>query len=506
MMFRRAIEARHSVAALLILLLLQIRAAVPPDRAAEAQSELFAARYKHAAELYRDLLKQDPDWAPGYYGLVRALLEDEHAHQAYQVAEDGLKRLPKTAEALTAAGFASFRHGEIQKAEQYFIQARQINPQYPGALEGLADIYACVSRFKTALDLRLAAFAKQPDNPALITAWANTLKGKEHIEGLQRALSIYDPSSREARSLRAHIASDKALGDRKVRQLASPYQQYAIKLIRIEPTPGKPRGLGIQAKLNGRRTISLLLDTGASGISISPRAAAKAGLEALGEETVESRGVGDDKPPDESRFLASSLEIAGLAFNNYVVSAFRSAKDDDIDGLIGADVFRQFLVTIDFPNAKLLLEPFPGPPPGEEPEDAPPLPSGSFRAIRSSSHLMVFTAVNESAGHLFLLDSGFFTNVIDTALASEVTKVHADDRLGIRGIQGRVKEVSRADRITLTFAGFRQVNANLVAMNLDKIGDGLNIGIDGIIGMSVMWNVKMTIDYRTGAVRLVHPM
>ena len=132
----------------------------------------------------------------------------------------------------------------------------------------------------------------------------------------------------------------------------------------------------------------LLLDTGASGISIAPKAAAKAGLEVLSSETAETRGIGDNKPLEASSFLASSIEIGGLTFGNYVVSAFRSAQDSDIDGLIGADVFRRFLVTVDFPHLELLLEPFSnGPSAIEGLEDAPPLPAvfrGSFASAPTS--------------------------------------------------------------------------------------------------------------------------
>ncbi len=497
-------RARLAPAIALWLLATNVPATVAPDAAAAAEQALYSARYKRAIELYSNLLKQDPDWAPGYYGLVRALIEDEQAREAYMAADEGLRRLPIAAETLTAVGLADFRRGDLAKAQEDFQKARQIKPQYPGAIEGLARLLACTSHFKTARDFRLGLYRHLPQDPGLAITYADTLKGAEHIAALERALALYDPASREARGLRVHIASEKSIGDRKTRLLSSPYKEYTIKLLSIKPDPRRVRGLGVSVKFNGRQTVRLMLDTGASGISISPKAAAKAGLELLTSETGETRGIGDGKTLDEIRFLASSLEIGDLSFSNYVVSAFRSATDSDIDGLIGADVFQRFLVTINFPRSELLLEPFnDGPAPGVEPEDAPPLPAGFFRAIRFGSHLTIFTGANDKSRCLFLIDSGSSVNLIDTELAAEVTKVHQDDRTIIRGIQGRVKDVSRADRITLTFAGFRQENPGLVTMSMEKLGDSMGAAVGGIIGMPVLWNLKLTIDYRAGAIRMV---
>ena len=68
--------------------------------------------------------------------------------------------------------------------------------------------------------------------------------------------------------------------------------------------------------------------------------------------------------------MASSLEIGGIAFSNYVVSAFPSAKDSDIDGLIGVNAFWSPL-TFRMPNSCWSLFAS-GAASGSESEDAPP--------------------------------------------------------------------------------------------------------------------------------------
>ncbi|MGA2590010.1 MAG: aspartyl protease family protein [Bryobacteraceae bacterium] len=484
---------------------LTLRAA-SPDAAQEAEKELFAARYDNAAVLYAKLLHDDPAWAPGYYGVVRALIGAYRPHEAYAAAAEGLLHAPETADVQAAAGMAAFRGGDLAKAETSFRKALKIAPNYAGALSGLASIYSSASKFKTARKLMIAAYRALPNDPRLITEWANTLQGAEHVAALEQALAIYDPGSREARALRAHIAADNAGHDRKLRRLTSPYESYEIKLAPILAGPNKVYGVGLRVLLNKKDVGRLLLDTGASGISISPKAAEKAGLEVLGNESMEARGIGDRKPQDSFRYLAAEVSISDVTFADFPVSVFQSAKTSDVDGLIGADVFQRFLVTIDFKGMQLALDPYPGaPPPANEPQDSvDPLPGGFFRVFRFGHYLTIPVSVNERAPRLFLIDSGGSINLIDTAVAEESTKVHGDDRTQLRGIQGKVKDVARADRASLVFAGFRQDNSDLLATNLESSGNSSGVGLAGILGMPVLWQMKMTIDYRNGAVRFEH--
>ena len=103
------------------------------------------------------------------------------------------------------------------------------------------------------------------------------------------------------------------------------------------------------------------------------------------------------------------------------------------------------------------------------------------------------------------MDSGASSNLIDTDLARESTKVDRDERTNVRGVQGKVAETSRARRVTLRFAGFQQENPELVAIKLDKISDSMGVAIEGILGMPILTQLKVTIDYIEGAVRFDRP-
>ena len=469
----------------------------------DAEKELFGARYKAAAQLYAKVLESDPSQSDAYYGLVRALLRDHRSQEAYAAADEALKKCPNSAAAQTAAGLATYRRGDLGKAEQYFRAALKLDPAYPGALQGLASIHSAVSRPKTARDLLLAAYHNSPGDPELMLAYANTLKRAEHIAALQRALAILDAESEEARNVRAHIASDLAVGDRKLRRLVSPYETSRIKLVRILNGTQQTRGVGLHVRLNRRQSALLMLDTGASGISISPKAAEHAGLEMLGDQSSDAKGIGDKAVQASFRYLVSELQAGDVTFADYPVSVFRAAKSPDYDGLIGADVFAKFLVTLDFPRMEVALEPRADDASSEsdEPVDANPPASGFQRLFRFGNHLAVPTYINGSGPTLFMIDSGSSANLVDTATASEASKVHRDYVTRVTGLQGQVKQVSEAENVSLAFAGFRQVNSSLVAISLERLGDDMRVAFGGVLGMPVLSNLKVTIDYREGTAR-----
>ena len=70
----------------------------------------------------------------------------------------------------------------------------------------------------------------------------------------------------------------------------------------------------------------LLVDTGASGVAISPKAAEKAGLEIVNGAGFEAKGIGDREAQSSLAYTAQDLRIGDIAFADYPVSAFQSAK------------------------------------------------------------------------------------------------------------------------------------------------------------------------------------
>ncbi len=472
-----------------------------PDQARQAEQDLFAARYDKAADAYEKLIKSDASWAPAYYGWVRALLGAYRPQEAYAAAETAQRNIPGTAVAETVLGMAAYRRGELSEAERHFRLALGTESGYAGALLGLGRILDVVSKFKTARDFYQAAYRSAPNDPECILAGlANQQEGAEHIATLERVASIYDPQTREARGLRAHIELDKTAGDRKLRQLQSEYRHYDLKLIDLMRDPRTRQAVGLVVEINQKK-VKLLLDTGASGIAVSPRSAKSAGLE-FGDETYELRGVGDRAAGNGRSSLAVDVRIGELRLKDVPIQAAAGVSVGGHDGVIGADIFRDFLIGIDFVHDRLSLDPFPERPP-EHLGDAPNVsPAGFTRVFRFGNHLVLPTLVNNNKGHLFLIDSGSSQSLIDASTARQTTKIYADDRTRISGVQGDVNKVARADTVSLVFAGFQQDNPDLLAFDMTNLGNAFGIRLSGVLGMPVLTQLKLTIDYRYGDIRL----
>lgn len=302
-------------------------------------------------------------------------------------------------------------------------------------------------------------------------------------------------------------------------------------LVQLLSDPQHLRGYGLSVVLNGHKT-SLLLDTGADGILIDRPIAEHAGITKI--DTTKVWGVGKKGMRDAYYGIADSIKIGDLAFRNCPVQVMESRSVAGDNGLIGADVFAQFLIDIDFPNEKLRLSQLPKRPgetalslalksensddseDGETAErdaaqSSPLAPSKSIapqdsyiapemrsytRMLRFGHDLLVPTAIGNVPSKLFLVDTGSLTNFISPAAAREVTKVHGDSDTTVEGISGRVKKVFSANKAVLQFGGLKQENQDMTAFDLTPVSDGIGTDVSGFLGFTTLRLLDVKIDYR----------
>jgi len=134
-----------STIAALLLGIPVVPSAADANAAREAEKELFAARYEHAAELYSRLVHDDPGFAAGYYGLVRAHISGYRAHRCLCRGRRGPSPRADTADAQCAAAMAAWRRGDVLDAERLFKKGYKLNPNFAGAFYGLASVYSSIS-------------------------------------------------------------------------------------------------------------------------------------------------------------------------------------------------------------------------------------------------------------------------------------------------------------------------------------------------------------------------
>jgi len=475
----------------------------PADHAesrAAARRLLLSARFKEAAAAFRALARAQPSDGEAHYGLVVSLLKADRAREADKAASGAMVAAPGTPGALAAAGVAAFRRAELPTAERLLRLALRANAAHAGALKGLAALHALQSQRRTARRLLLDAFGAEPDDPELMLAYADTLEGAARLEMMEHAHAALDPTSEEAQGLAVDIAVVRASLDRELARLTSPYSPAAIPIHDTSRDSHGPRP-SLKVTLNGRHPATLLLDTGASGISLKPRTAARAGLLRLGEATAPIKGIGIGRPRQAGVFLASEFRVGAVAWADMPVLTV-STVSDDLDGVMGADVFRQFLVTLDFRRRQVRLEPRAEGPGGDDaPRDAPPPPEGFARVWRFGNHLAVEASVNGARGVPFLLDSGAAVTIMDETTGRSVATVLRGGGQQIYGIQGMAR-ASSTRQARVEFLGRTMNNAALTVLDLTPLSDDLGIRFGGIVGMPLLAQAVLTIDYRDANVRI----
>lgn len=450
-----------------------------------------------------------------YVGLVHVYLRQKKPSEAYAAAAKAIELAPSLDAAHVALGEACFRQGKLSDAEKEFADLVKAKTKEPRAYLGLWRVYTAASYFKHAKVMIDRAYSLDPKDPDIRRAWARTLTREERIKDLKAYLSSdagEDAEEREGLERSLAVLEDEAGRPMRPCRLATELGSMETNLEPLLIDPTHIRGYGLRVNLNGASS-KLLLDTGASGILVNRKIAEKAGIQRVLEHRV--RGIGDKGPASGYIGYADSIKIGDLEFKDCHVKVIDKNPIGE-DGLIGADVFSGFLVDIDFPNSKFRLSPLP-PRPDEsatlvalesrstgdrqfyDPYVAPEMKSFT-PVFRFGHYLLIHTRLNDLTPKLFLIDTGAFSNTISPAAAREVTKVSSDSNLKVRGLSGSVKNVFRADELTLQFGRLKQKNLDIVAFDTKAMSDAAGTEVSGFLGFAMLRMLRIRIDYRDGLV------
>jgi predicted aspartyl protease len=408
------------------------------------------------------------------------------------------------------------------------------------AFLGLARVRNALSMYKKGKMMIDKAHELDPSDPDIQRFWMRTLQLSDRIQALESRLAATEIGSPERADIQRNLDHLKELASepRKGCHLVSNVTSTETPLVRLLRDPIHLRGYGLTVNVNGQKA-KLMLDTGASGILVDRGIAEKAGISKLMETRV--GGIGDKDSKGGYVGLANSIKIGELEFQNCPVEVLEQRSVVDQEGLIGADVFQEFLVDIDFPKEKFRLSPLPKRPddeagtagavalrtgdedagssadnadsqPGNPKKPTPPASSrfhdpyiapemqSYTRVFRFRHDLLVPTKVGDSTLKFFLLDTGAWNNQITPAAAREVTKVHGDSNMRITGLSGSVNKVYSADKAVLQFGHLRQENQDLIAFDLTSLSEFTGTEISGTLGFAMLHLLDIKIDYRDGLV------
>ena len=534
----------------------------------EADKALLAADYVKAVGLYQAGLASHPGDAELTIGLVHALLHQQKVQEAADAVKASLVVSLNSAALITLRGEVELRQGILWLAAQTAAESYKLDICNPRNHLLLADLERLSSLYASSRKQLEVAHLLDPEDPEIRGEWIHTLSLKQRIAEAEAYLSAPRGDDEEdLRHWRMYLESLKKMAaePHKACHLVSPTAATEIPFASIMRDATHIRAFGLEVKLNGR-TSRLQIDTGADGLLVSRSVAEHAGLKAFSQ--TEMGGIGDKGYKPGYTAYADSIRIGNLEFQDCTVGVLDSRNVmEEVDGLIGMDVFSQFLVTLDYPMRKLLLGPLP-PRPGEtiqspslktsaaDPDDSgasaePANAAGQNKPVakgtdsnlkapvadtnasapannaatqhtgthgpydryvapemksytpvyRVGHNLILPAALNGKEIKLFILDTGAFATIISPQTAREVTKVHSDDRLQVKGISGDVKKVYSADEVTFRFAQLSQKAREVVSLDTTQISKHAGMEISGFLGATTLNLLTIHIDYRDGLVK-----
>jgi hypothetical protein len=491
----------------------------------EADRALLAADYAKAEGLYRADLAAHPGNVDATAGLVHALLREQKVQEAADVVKTALTAAPASAPLLTLRGEVEFRQGEPWVVEQTVLAAYKLDPCNPRTRLLFARFLGITSRYATARQQILLAHQIDPDDPEIRLAWIQTLPLAQRITELETYLSL--PTGDDQETIhQLHADMDRwrkqAGQPQRACRLVSTAAPADIPFISLKgfsspATASITRGFGLEVGLNGTPS-RLQFGAGEGGLTVYRPMAEHAGLKRLSEPAPGGPG---GKPTYAA--YADSIKIGNLEFQNCVVNVIDSSSPfDDGDGLIGMDVFSDYLVTLDYPMRKLQLGPLPvNPAAGSAPvpslktnvaqaQDSGAAQAGPFdrymapemndytQIYRVANNLILPTALSASTVKLFILDLGTDATNISPGVAKEVSKVYEKD---MGGPAGHSNKVLIANEITYNFAHMSQKVNDVISSDTSMISKGVGMDISGFIGANTFSLLIMHIDYRDGLLK-----
>lgn len=113
----------------------------------------------------------------------------------------------------------------------------------------------------------------------------------------------------------------------------------------------------VPVRLNGSNQLSFVLDTGSTRMLVDRTLAKTLGLKITGQGSLQGAGAG--RTPIEFvqnvSIALPGLETTGFEFSTADLQPLQSSLGVKVDGILGYEVFRRFVVTIDYESKTLTL-------------------------------------------------------------------------------------------------------------------------------------------------------
>lgn len=255
--------------------------------------------------------------------------------------------------------------------------------------------------------------------------------------------------------------------------------------------PSRAGGVLLHVRINGGRSLRLVLDSGAEFLVIGAKTARSLGLSAGPE--LEMVGLGTRLARVA---VAERVEIGPLSFRNCPVTFVDSTVIEGADGVIPLSLFSGFLLRLNLPEKTLGLIPYP-----RELDPAVQLNQENTR----HRLLLVETELNGKQSGYVILDTGAYCSAITREVAGTLGGSHFVPGVQLAAGTGAADGERVSSTIHFAIAKQDLVPSEVVALDLSNLSRHYGVEVMGVLGYPALINYVLTVDYRNGSVKIESP-
>jgi hypothetical protein len=259
----------------------------------------------------------------------------------------------------------------------------------------------------------------------------------------------------------------------------------------------------IKAKINDTKEVLLMIDTGASSTILTRDTADRLKLDVSSGmftgHTIDDAGNFKYRKATLDRLTAGGRSVECfpilISERNFYWSGshYEYYGINNIDGVLGADFLRRFIISVDAANNQVTF----GLP--QQPVMNDPLQGRSVEFRLFNSMIIAEVEVAKGVKGNFLLDSGAAFSIFSTGITEDL-KINESQRVTIplecaRGIGGMISRFVALKHESVFLDGVEIPTEFVMTQNLDYSSVFGGLQIDGILGGHLFYNFGVTIDY-----------
>ena len=448
-----------------------------------------------AENLFQQALLHQPQDPQLIAGMARTRLRLGKLEEATTAVRAALLNSPRSAPLQVALADVQMREGQPWLARESLDRAAEVDPCFAqiwllrSRLDRLDSMYA-TERADIA-----RAYAIDPKDAEVRRTWNRIVTPAKEVvstEDYLRTTKNIDPELRKAAEETVRTTLPLFF---ETTQTCRGLPEEATATLPLVPSRQDGQHIdGYRTEVGFGQTKAMLgVDTAASGLYISK---ALADANGLTQRTGDPTGT----------IHADTVQVGPLTFHDCVVGVSETPFPGKASGFLGTDLFAQYLTTLNFPDAKLLLRPLPkldAVLPGDRPQ-VPEL-SGYSPVYHRLQYLLVPVTLNNKERRLFVLDSGIRLSAMTLPVAHLVSSTQHGFTNSFQTVSGATIR-TYSSKFDMEFA-HQQLRGRGGILQFDPatIEQHAGMQIGGMIGFDILQAAVLDLDYRDGLVRVEFP-